>query len=35
MSGKFRVGLSADFKTEGAGLLEPILPEQFGSRPDY
>jgi phosphoglycerate dehydrogenase-like enzyme len=34
MSGKFRVGISADFKTEGAGLLEPILPEQFGSRPD-
>jgi phosphoglycerate dehydrogenase-like enzyme len=34
MSGIFRVGISADFKTEGAGLLEPILAEQFGSQPD-
>jgi hypothetical protein len=26
---KFRVGISADFKAEAAGLLEPILVEQI------
>lgn len=30
----FRVGLSADFKTEGAGLLEPVLAEQFDPLPE-
>ena len=34
MTEKFRVGISADFKHEGAGVLEPILAEQFNPRAD-
>lgn len=33
MTPTFRVGLTADFLTEGAGLLAPILPVQFGTLP--
>jgi phosphoglycerate dehydrogenase-like enzyme len=33
MTTPFRVGLTADFQTEAAGLLEPILPAQFGGLP--
>lgn len=29
----FRVGVSADFKTTAAGLLEPVLEEMFGPLP--
>jgi len=29
----FKVGLTPDFQTDGAGLLEPILAAQFGSLP--
>ncbi len=33
MTPRFRVGLTADFMTEAAGLLDPILPAQFGALP--
>jgi phosphoglycerate dehydrogenase-like enzyme len=33
MTGVFRVGISPDFKTEAAGLLEPVLDEIFGPLP--
>jgi phosphoglycerate dehydrogenase-like enzyme len=33
MTPLFRVGISADFKTEAAGTLEPILPEFFDPLP--
>jgi phosphoglycerate dehydrogenase-like enzyme len=33
MTTPFRIGLTADFQTEAAGLLEPILPTQFGGLP--
>src|SRR5262245_52964841 len=33
MATPFRIGLTADFQTEAAGLLEPILPAQFGGLP--
>jgi len=33
MNGVFRVGISPDFKTEAAGLLEPVLDEVFGPLP--
>jgi phosphoglycerate dehydrogenase-like enzyme len=33
MTPRFRVGLTADFMNEGAGLLDPILPTQFGALP--
>ena len=33
MTSRFRIGLTADFLSEGAGLLEPILPAQFGPLP--
>jgi phosphoglycerate dehydrogenase-like enzyme len=33
MATLFRVGLTADFRTDAAGLLEPILPVQFDALP--
>ena len=33
MTGKFRVGVSADFTTRAAGLLEPTLREIFDPLP--
>jgi phosphoglycerate dehydrogenase-like enzyme len=33
MNDPFHVGVSADFKTEAAGLLEPVLDEMFGPLP--
>jgi len=33
MTPLFRVGISADFRTEGSGLLDDILAEQFGALP--
>jgi len=33
MTDPFRVGISPDFKTEGAGLLEPVLAEIFDPLP--
>ncbi|MFB0547087.1 MAG: dehydrogenase, partial [Anaerolineae bacterium] len=33
MEDLFRVGISPDFKTEAAGLLEPVLDEIFGPLP--
>ena len=33
MTTPFRIGLTADFQTDGAGVLDPILPAQFGGLP--
>src|SRR5215211_1601169 len=33
MTTLFRVGITADFRSEGSGLLDPILAQQFGSLP--
>jgi D-3-phosphoglycerate dehydrogenase len=33
MTPLFRVGISADFRTEASGLLEPVLAEQLGPLP--
>ncbi len=33
MHDRFRIGISADFKTETAGLLEPVLTEQLDRLP--
>jgi hypothetical protein len=33
VSSKFRVGISADFKTTAEGLLEPVLAERFDPNP--
>ena len=33
MTAPFRVGITADFRTEGSGLLDPVLAEQFGALP--
>ena len=33
MTPPFRVGITADFRTDASGLLEPVLAEQFGSLP--
>jgi phosphoglycerate dehydrogenase-like enzyme len=33
MTPLFRIGITADFRTAGSGLLDPILAEQFGSLP--
>lgn len=34
MSNKFRVGISADFRTTAEGLLEPVLAERFDPQPE-
>lgn len=34
MTNKFRIGISADFKTTAAGLLEPVLAERFDPHPE-
>ncbi len=33
MTAHFRVGLSADFRTEGSGVLDGVLEAQFGPQP--
>ena len=33
MTAPFRVGVTADFRTEASGLLEPVLAEQLGPLP--
>src|SRR3954447_5638000 len=33
MTPLFRVGITADFRTEGSSLIDPVLAEQFGALP--